>query len=205
MEQYVLQTPGPSPETVRRINYQQKGDIKQPGNITAIGLSVQAFIFARTIKFKQMETTSVSPFYIMGISVRTTNEHGQAATDIPALWQRFMAEGILSQIPDRTDDTIYSVYTDYEKDHTLPYTTLLGCRVNTVPDVLPEGFFIKAISAGNYTQFRATGKLSDGIVLTTWQQIWSAPLDRAYTTDFEVYEPAMDPEHAVVPVFIALQ
>lgn len=152
-----------------------------------------------------METTSVSPFYIMGISVRTSNENGQAATDIPALWQRFITEEIITQIQDRADDTIYSVYTDYEKDHTLPYTTLLGCRVNTVPDVLPEGFFIKPISAGSYARFEAAGKLSEGIVFAAWQQIWNTPLDRAYTTDFEVYEPALDPEQAVVPVFIALQ
>lgn len=36
----------------------------------------------------------IRPFNIIGISVRTTNENDQAAKDIPALWKRFISEGI---------------------------------------------------------------------------------------------------------------
>lgn len=46
----------------------------------------------------------------MGIGVRTTNENGQSAKDIGALWNKFMSEGILDKIPNKIDNTIYSIY-----------------------------------------------------------------------------------------------
>lgn len=103
------------------------------------------------------------PFHIIGIAVRTTNENGQSGRDIPQLWQRFMSEQVAEKIPNRVDSAILSVYTDYEKDHTRPYTTLIGCRVSSL-DTVPEGMMGKTISGGGYTVRTASGKLSDGIV-----------------------------------------
>ncbi len=57
----------------------------------------------------------MEPFKVIGISVRTTNENNQAAKDIPVLWENLMNEDILNRIPNKTDNTIYSIYTDYEK------------------------------------------------------------------------------------------
>lgn len=70
-------------------------------------------------------------FYVIGIAVRTTNENQKAAQDIPVLWNKFMTEGIINQIPNKADHAIYCIYTDYEKDYTKPYTTILGCKVNS--------------------------------------------------------------------------
>jgi predicted transcriptional regulator YdeE len=41
-----------------------------------------------------MNTQTIEAFYVIGITVRTTNANQQAATDIAALWQRFMQEAI---------------------------------------------------------------------------------------------------------------
>jgi predicted transcriptional regulator YdeE len=71
--------------------------------------------------------------------LRTTNENNQAAQDIPVLWEKLMNEGIVNAIPNKIDTTIYSLYTDYEKDHTKPYTTILGCKVENI-DHIPEGW-----------------------------------------------------------------
>ena len=40
-------------------------------------------------------------FYLIGISVRTSNENGQAMTDIPALWNKFMSENWIEKIPNK--------------------------------------------------------------------------------------------------------
>lgn len=150
-----------------------------------------------------MET--VQTFHIIGISVRTTNENRQSATDIGALWQRFMGDGIMTNIPSKTDESIICVYTDYEKDHTAPYTTLLGCKVESL-DHIPEGMVGKTIHSGAYEQFTAVGNAMEGAVYKEWVNIWNSDLNRAYTADFEVYgTESFDPENGKVPIFIAVK
>lgn len=77
------------------------------------------------------EKTNMQKINIVGISVRTSNNNGEAGRDIPALWNKFLVEGISEKILNKVDETIYCLYTDYEKDHTTPYTTILGCAVST--------------------------------------------------------------------------
>jgi predicted transcriptional regulator YdeE len=147
----------------------------------------------------------IKKFNVIGISVRTTNENGQSGQDIPALWNRFISEGILQQIPDRISDDIYCMYTEYEKDHTKPYTTLLGCAVSHL-DNIPEGMMGKTIETAQYTKFVAKGDLTQGIVFNQWLKIWNSDLDRIFTTDFEVYdEKALNPQNAEVDIYIAIQ
>ena len=64
--------------------------------------------------------TQLEPFKIIGISVRTTNENGQAMKDIPFLWNKFFEENIKDKIPNRLTDDLYCVYTHYEKDRNPP-------------------------------------------------------------------------------------
>lgn len=144
-------------------------------------------------------------FNVIGISVRTTNENGQAAQDIPVLWNRLFTENIASQIPGKSSDDIVCIYTDYEKDHTKPYTTILGYKVDQL-DSIPEGLTGKAIGENKYTVFTAVGKLSDGIVYQEWEKIWNSELDRDFTADFEIYgAKAQNPDAAEVDIFIGLK
>jgi len=142
---------------------------------------------------------------ILGISVRTSNNNGEAARDIPALWNRFIIEELAGKIPNKVDETIYCLYTDYEKDHTTPYTTVLGCAVSTLANI-PEGMVVKSIEVVNYQKYTVKGNLNEGVVLNEWVKIWNSDLDRAYTTDFEVYGAnAENLENAEVEIFIALK
>jgi predicted transcriptional regulator YdeE len=152
-----------------------------------------------------MNTKHIDSFFIVGISVRTTNQNNQAATDIGGLWQKFMEENIASKIPNKIDNTLYSVYCRYESDYTAPYTTLLGYKVSSIENI-PDGFDYIKIADGNYQQFEAKGNLMEGAVYKTWVDIWNTDLPRAYTTDFEVYdEKSADPNNAIVDIFIALR
>ncbi|GAA0876097.1 GyrI-like domain-containing protein [Wandonia haliotis] len=151
-----------------------------------------------------MEKVSISPFHIIGISVRTTNENGQSTKDIPALWEQFMQEQILEKIPNKLDNTVYCMYTDYEKDHTRPYTTLIGCRVSSL-DEIPENMTGKTISAAPYHKYTVKGNLQQNIVYNAWLKIWNEDLKRSYTADFEMYDPTKQtPENAEVEIFIAV-
>ncbi len=148
---------------------------------------------------------TVHSFHVIGIAVRTTNENGQSAQDIPALWNRFMTGSFLEKIPGKTSQDIYCIYTDYEKDHTRPYTTILGCKVSSL-ELIPAGMTGKTIDGGNYNRSLATGNIPQGSVFNEWVRIWNSDLPRTFTADFEVYgEKAADPENAEVDIFVAVK
>jgi predicted transcriptional regulator YdeE len=152
-----------------------------------------------------MPITKLETFCITGIGIRTSNQPGMAEKDIPQLWNKFLSEKIAEQIPGKTSNDIYSVYTAYEKDYTRPYTTILGCRVEDTAPV-PDGFTKITIQAGNYQLYTAKGKLEDGIVFREWTGIWNSSVKRSYTTDFEVYgEKAQNPSNAEVDIFVAIE
>ncbi len=64
-------------------------------------------------------------FTMAGISTRTSNdlETNQETARIPVLWGRVFKENIFEQIPSKVSPGgLVAVYTDYEGDHTTPYT-----------------------------------------------------------------------------------
>lgn len=152
-----------------------------------------------------MNNMKVEPFKVIGISVRTTNENGQAGKDIPILWEKLINEDILNSIPNKIDNTIYSIYTDYEKDHTKPYTTVLGCKVENLDDI-PEGMVGYSFDGGDYIRFTTKGDLSKGLVINEWLKIWEMDLGRVFTADFEIYgEKVQNPSDAEVDILIAVK
>ena len=152
-----------------------------------------------------MNVIQMPPFAFIGLSIRTTNENQQAMQDIPALWAKFFAENTLTAIPNKVDNTLYCIYTDYEKDFTKPYTTLLGCKVENL-DNIPDAFTGRIINGGTYTIFTAKGNMNEGIVVQEWMKIWNSNLDRAYTADIEIYgEKAQNTENAEIDILIAIR
>ena len=151
-----------------------------------------------------MQTVKFEAFNVIGITLRTTNENMKAAQDIPALWNQFMSENTANQIPDKAEEAIYAIYTNYEGDHNKPYDVILGCKVNSLENV-PEGMVGHIVEGGSYKEYTAKGDLTQGAVVNTWYEIWKEPSDRTYSSDFEVYgEKAQNPSNAEVPIFIAV-
>lgn len=152
-----------------------------------------------------MEKVTIEPFKVIGISVRTTNENNQAAKDIGDLWGRFINDKVLEAIPDKIDNTVYSIYTNYESDHTKPYTTILGCKVKNL-DTIPVGMVGKSIKGGSYVKFSTKGDLMKGLVINKWFEIWEMDLNRLFTADFEVFgEKAQNPADAEIDILIAIK
>jgi predicted transcriptional regulator YdeE len=110
---------------------------------------------------------------------------------------------VLEKIPNKLNNTVFAVYTDYEGDYTMPYTYILGCEVSTL-DVIPEGMTGKAIPEAKYAVFTSEGPYPQSLG-AAWQAIWKTPLKRAYTDDFEVYPPDFNPQtNPAVKIYIAL-
>ncbi|WP_028889313.1 GyrI-like domain-containing protein [Tenacibaculum ovolyticum] len=149
-----------------------------------------------------MNTLKKEGFYVVGISIRTTNENGQAMQDIPKLWQQFMSDDLIGKVTNRLEDSTYAVYTDYESDHTKPYTMILGYKVSDIDNV-PLGFVGKRIEAANYQKYVAKGDLTKNAVVDEWMKIWESDIKRAYTSDFEVYgEKAQNPTNGEAEIYI---
>lgn len=132
----------------------------------------------------------IGGFTVMGITCRTTNENGQAAEDINALWQRFFEEAVGEAIPDKDGSAIYAVYHGYEGDHTKPFSLTIGCRVLGAAKANPApGLESVFVEKGDYRVFAATGEQPRAL-METWGAIWAAQdLNRAFRTDVEIYGP----------------
>lgn len=138
---------------------------------------------------------------IIGIQIRTSNE--TCLIDMPQIWQKFFQENILEKIPHKISSTIYAVYTNYEDDYTKPYSYIVGCEVSIL-DTIPQEMVGTTVPASSYAVYETQGEYPQGLA-STWQMIWKAPFKRAYTTDFEVYNPDFHPQaKPEVKVYIAL-
>ncbi|MEM9934859.1 MAG: effector binding domain-containing protein [Bacteroidota bacterium] len=173
-------------------------------NTPDIQLSLAEDTFALNQQSQDMQEVQIEPFHLIGIAVRTTNQDGQAAKDIGTLWAKFQADKVAEHIPHKSSPEIYSLYTDYEGDHTQPYSVVLGCKVDKL-EKIPEGMIAKSFEGGKYLKTSAKGDLMKGVVVNKWMEIWNSELDRSFTADFEVYgEKALNPADAEVDFFIAV-
>lgn len=152
-----------------------------------------------------MDKLKIEPFKVIGIAIRTTNENGKATKEISDLWDRFINEKIMEAIPNKIDSIVYSIYTAYESDHTKPYTAIIGCSVENLNDI-PEGMIGKSIDGGNYVKLSTKGDLTKDLIINKWVEIWEMDLNRAFTTDFEVFgEKAQNPVDAEIDFLIAVK
>jgi len=143
-------------------------------------------------------------FYVVGVSVRTTNENGQSQKDIGGLWTRVMNDNLLQDIEDKASADTYCVYTDYETDYMGPYTAVIGCKVNS-PDNIPAGFVGITIAAGKYRVYSLAGKFPENIH-EAWMEIWNSKVERAYTADFDLYSAnAKSFEETEAKIYLAIK
>ena len=152
-----------------------------------------------------MQTVKIEPFKLIGISARTTNENEQGNKDIAELWQKFVSENIVAEIPARLDNTVYCLYTDYESDHTKPYTAIIGCKVGNL-DIIPMGMVGRTFGCGNYIITTAKGNLTQGLIINHWTKIFDMGLDRTFVADFEIFgHKAQNPSDAEVDFYVGVK
>lgn len=152
----------------------------------------------------------VDSFMVAGLSVRTNNERERATeSQIGKLWQRLSTENYLTRIPNRVDDRVIALYTDYENGTAGMYTYILGAKVSSKKN-LPAEFVAHEAASGEYAMFTEQGGSPPQMTVDLWKRIWSLEkphgvMERAYKTDYEVhYGPADDVAKSHVDIYIGL-
>jgi len=183
--------------------------------VVAVVLFVGGLLSARAFAGKDEavnpKVTKQESFTVVGISARTTNAKEMTADGvIGKYWGRLFQDGLIAKIPNKADENIVAVYTDYASDHSGEYTYVLGARVKSASEI-PEGMVAKTIPTGKYVVFTSEQGPAYQTVPQLWQKINSLPKtatggDRAYKADFEVYdERARDPQNTVVEVYVGVK
>lgn len=150
---------------------------------------------------------------IVGIACRTDNasEMSPDNAKIGAIVAKYMQEGTASKVQNALNPYItYSIYTDYESDHTGKYTYVIGTQVSSF-DGQPEDLTCITIPAQNYVRFTNGPGSMPIVCIEAWQRIWQMNSedfngDRAYKADFEVYdERAFDPQNTILDILVGIE
>ena len=135
------------------------------------------------------EIVRMPAFAVAGFTTRTANEREMSGEGrIGLLWQRYMTSGS-GAIPGVTDPSLtFSVYTNYESDHTGAYDVILGKPVGSL-EAVSDPLRGIAIPAAEYSVFPAAAATPDAI-RSAWMAVYEyfggpTNLRRAFTADFE--------------------
>ena len=179
-----------------------------------LSLLVTTFLIAGTTMSEKTSGPKVvqqHAFTVIGISARTSNAREMTSDGtIGKMWGRLFQEGLLAKIPNKADDKIVAVYTDYASDHTGEYTYILGSRV-TSDVAVPTGMIARKVPAGKFGVFTSEKGPAPKVVPELWMKINSLPPDavgakRQYKADFEIYdERATDPQNLQMDVYIGIK
>lgn len=122
-------------------------------------------------------------FEVIGLSARVRNDE---PSGIVALWSQFYKSRLREQLPGTDGSNIYSVYHDYEGDHSAPYIMTIGYSI-PAGVACPEGLSCVAIPPQTYAIFETVGAQPEALI-SQWQTIWQSDLDRTYIADFDTYD-----------------
>jgi predicted transcriptional regulator YdeE len=157
------------------------------------------------------KTVEQPGFTVIGVAARTSNAKEMTADGIIGKqWGRFYQDGLLAKIPNKADQLIVAVYTDYASDKNGEYTFVLGAKVTSDAEV-PAGMVAKKIPSGKYAVFTTEKGPGPKVVPEAWMKINSLPKsavggDRVYRADFEVYdERASDPQNLQADIYIGVK
>lgn len=161
----------------------------------------------------QKSSQKLNDIKLFGIQARTNNlnEMNPLASKIMKTITQYHAQDYASRMPGRilSPRRIFCAYTDYESDHMGDYTFFIGEEVSSLASC-PEDMTELRIPAQNYAKFTTDPGPMPLVVINAWQQIWAMNPkdmggDRAYKTDFEIYDENFNPGAAIIDIYIGLK
>ena len=159
-----------------------------------------------------MKKVTLEEKILCGLKTRTSNaeEFDPKSAKIGPLVMNYFHNQLFEKIPNRTKPGVtLCAYTEYESDHTGPYTFFIGEEVSSV-DKVPAGMATLIIPAQEYAKMTtAAGPMPD-VVINAWKEIWAmSPQElggkRSYKVDFELYDGrASDRNNTILDLYLGL-
>lgn len=149
---------------------------------------------------------------LVGLKVRTNNmaEFNPESTKIMPTVQTYF-QNFATKSPNITNPgKFYSVYFEYESDHTGDYSYFFGEEVSDFSNVL-EGLETYTVPTQTYSMFTTEYGPMPDVVINAWQEIWTMNDQnlkgkRNYKADLEIYDQrAQDPTKTQVDVLIGIE
>lgn len=103
----------------------------------------------------------MTPFFVIGVSVRTSNGIGQSTKDFEKLWGIFISLGLLEKIPNKISNSVYPIYANYQPWNVESYQLALGCVVQSLESI-PRGMIGFLSSDENYIRHISKEALAKG-------------------------------------------
>lgn len=143
------------------------------------------------------EIVTLQEKIVLGVTARTSHNDPQCQQVIGGLWQHFMAEGLVESVRNRANPYCIGLYSNYDETF---YDVTVGVEVteNSHPELTE-----KTIPAGSYALFRIKGDVVRDVA-EAWDKIWTLPLDRSFSGDFEEYL-SNEKGVAEINIYIALK
>lgn len=149
------------------------------------------------------EIVTLAEKKLAGFNARTSNDDPNMNSDIGKLWQQLFETGTFFTMKNKVNQYSIGLYSNYENGASGKYDITVGCEVTSFNEI-PAGMIEKTIPAGNYAKFVVIGDMKDA-VCKAWENIWSLPLDRTYTGDFEEYISTNETGDAEIHIYIAIR
>ena len=114
------------------------------------------------------EIVNLNEKIIAGITARTGNSDPECQKIIGGLWQDFMGKGIWDSMKNKANEYCIGLYSDYDFSN------------------MTYELKVKKIPGGRFALFRIKGDVIKDVA-EAWEKIWTMPLERSFTGDFEEY------------------
>lgn len=147
------------------------------------------------------EIVEIKEKIVGGITATTNNKDENMTQIIGGLWRNFFEPAIYASIPNKKNNYIIGLYSNYENGVNGSYDATVCCEISMC-DNLPDGVNVKKIPSGKYAKFVVRGHMQKA-VSEFWKKLWSMDLDRKFSGDFEEYQNG-DIENCEIHVYIAL-
>lgn len=179
--------------------------------VIAITLPLAAQTNAKDQALK-LKTTRQDEVVVIGIQARTTADKEMSGQGIiGGMWQKFMQEGVLGKIPNKADQNVYAIYTDFSNKRFGEYSVVIGARV-TDKSKVPAGMVAVTIPAGKYAVFQSEAGPAWQVIPAAWLKIADAEdkgslgYTRTYVADFELYSgQSMDPQNMQAELYVGVK
>lgn len=169
-------------------------------------------INAQSKHIEPARVEELSSFTIGGVSTVTTNAAELSGNGkIGELFERYHSHYIGDQLREyQQHPGHYSCYFNYEEDDAGHYEFMVGVHVQeALQGQYPESIKTFTVPAAKYAVFvTARGPIIE-VVQRAWSNIWrwsqQAGNERAFSGDFEYYDPHIDPNDGQAEIYIALR